>query len=57
MATPDELYAAREERNQAWSDRMKGRISDAELFAILRRIRQKYGQAIYSRQMIDECDG
>lgn len=46
-STPEEIADARVERNQAWINRMMGRISQAELFEAIRATRGKHGQAIY----------
>jgi hypothetical protein len=56
MPTIDEILDARAERNQAWSDHMRGRIDQAELYAILRRIRERFGQQIYQRNPIEESE-
>lgn len=50
-STPEQIADARIERNQAWVNRMLGRISQAELFEAIRATRGRYGQAIYDRQV------
>lgn len=45
----DTLEDAIEARNAAWLDRMRGKITQAELYAVLVEARKRYGQALYAR--------
>ena len=56
LAAQEEITDARIARNQAWMDRMRGRISQAELFEVIRDTRGKYGERIYERQFISSTE-
>lgn len=55
--TPEEIADARIMRNEAWRDRMRGRISQAELFEVIAATRGKYGEKIYERQFVASAEG
>lgn len=40
---------ARQMRVQVWTDRLNGRITQAEFFEALRRLRAEWKEALYSR--------
>lgn len=47
--TVDELLAGRDRRSRAWTDARLGRITTAELYAILRELRKRFGTDLYDR--------
>lgn len=43
------IWQAKEARARAWRDRLAGRITTEQMYAVLRDLRARFGHALYER--------